>query len=319
MFIRYVLMLLVLFSAVRSFSQRLKYDDVLQSAIAHRQAQNAAHVISWNTEHYLLNIDSFWVDQQKGRLTVLSGNHLVYYAIKILGTYDHKDSTFLWSAYNSSIRKDLASPVTKLITMAGENGWGVAKPSAIRCSFDSANKLATLAFYLDNANGIDHIMTNQNRTNVFFAFYEVEVLDRVTRQVITKVPVKKQYKFVEAPALIDVCRRYVTEFGVNEAKYNELYERSNDDQKYLDTLFANRVQISGKYWDTTSVNYVYFRENRLQAHDLQSISDWRTIEVEGQRYVLYDEKEPWGGLKTWAFRINTVRGENKICNEYLCF
>src|SRR5687767_1156437 len=95
----------ILFFATKSYSQKLNNADALQKAISHRQTQNAAHVILWNTEHFLLNIDSFFVDQNSGLLTVQSGKYLVKYNIKILGTYDHKDSTFLWSAYNSSIHK----------------------------------------------------------------------------------------------------------------------------------------------------------------------------------------------------------------------
>lgn len=84
-------------------------------------------------------------------------------------------------------------------------------------------------------------------------------------------------------------------------------------------MFWNRAKISDKYWDTTSVHYVFFRKNRLQAHNLKSIINWRVIEIEGNHYVLYDERESCDRLKTWAFKMCRFEGENKICNEYLCF
>jgi hypothetical protein len=309
----------ILLFALKADAQQMSYEDALQKAIAHRQTQNAAHVILWNTEHFLLNIDSFSVDQNKSVLTVQSGKFIIKYNIKILGTYDAKDSTFLWSIYNSSIDKNLTTPVSNLISVAAANHWPLEKSYKIKNWYDSVYQLTTLAFYLDNANGINHIWTNGRRTCIFFSFYDVEVYDKRIKSLLTKVPVKKQYNVVDAPALIAVCKNYVTEFDANEKKYSQLYKEHSKDWKYHDTMFANRVKISDKYWDTTSVQYVFFRKNRLQAQDTQSIINWRVIEVEGDRYVLYDEKESWGSLKTWAFKMCQVNRRNKICNEYLCF
>lgn len=319
MFLRKIFAVFILLFASQAYAQQTGYEDALQKAIAHRQTQNAAHVIIWNTDHVLLNMDSFSVDQSKGLLTVQSGKYIVVYNIKILGTYERKDSSFLWSTYNSSIDKSLTTPVSNLISVAAANHWPLAKTYKIRNWYDSVYQLTTLAFYLDNANGINHIWTNGGRTAVYFSFYGVEVYDKRTKSLITKVPVKKQYNIVDAPALIDMCKNYVIAFDANEKKYAHLYEEHNEDWKYHDTMFVNRVVISDKYWDTTSVQYVFFRKNRLQAHDLQSVINWRVIEVEGDLYVLYDEKESWGSLKTWAFKICQVNRENKICNEYLCF
>jgi hypothetical protein len=316
---KYVLLSIALFIATATYGQQLNYEEVLQKAIAHRQTQNAAHIISWDTEHYLLNMDQFTVDQEKGQLTVTSGKHQVTYRIKILGTYDHQDSSFLWSVYNSSIRKDLMAPVSNLMSIATANRWEIAGTRKIRCTFDSAYKLAALVFYLDGANGMNHVMTNNGKTNVFFTFYEVEVYDEATKTWIAKVPVKTHYKPTDAPALVDLCKEYVFEFGHNEAKYNRLYEEHNEDQQYLDTLFANRVTISDKYWDTTSVHYASFKHNRLQAHNLRDVTNWRAIAIGEDTYVLYDEKESWGSLKTWAFKMCRINGQPKICNEYLCF
>src|SRR6187551_1396750 len=117
----------ILLFALQADAQQTSYEDVLQKAIAHRQTQNAAHVILWNTEHFLLNIDSFSIDQSKGLLTVQSGRFVIKYNIKILGTYDYKDSTFLWSTYNSSIDTNLTTPVSNLISVAAANHWPFAK------------------------------------------------------------------------------------------------------------------------------------------------------------------------------------------------
>jgi len=310
---------LILFFVLKANAQQTSYEDALQKAIAHRQTQNAAHVILWNTDHVLLNMDSFSIDQSKSLLTVQSGKYIIKYYIKILGTYDSKDSTFLWSTYNSSIDKNLTTPVSNLISVAAANHWPIAKSYKIKNRYDSVYQLTTLAFYFDNANGINHIWTNGRRTCVFFSFYDVELYDKKTKSLLKKVPAKKQYNVVNGPDLITICRNYVTTFDINEKRYFQLYNEHNKDWKYFDTMFVNRVKISDKYWDTTSVRYFFFRKNRLQAHDLQSIINWRVIEVEGDHYVLYDEKESWGSLKTWAFKMCRFKGENKICDEYLCF
>jgi hypothetical protein len=319
MLLKDILTVLILLFGSQAYAQQTSYEDVLQKAVAHRQTQNAAHVILWNTEHFLLNIDSFSIDQSKSLLTVQSGKYLIKYNIKILGTYNLNDSTFLWSTYNTSVDKNLTNPTSNLISIAAANHWPLAKSYKIKNWHDSVYQLTTLAFYLDNANGINHIWINDRQTCVYFSFYEVEVYDKRTKSLIKKVPVKKQYNVVDAPVLIAVCRNYVTDFAANEKKYSRLYKEHNEDWKYHDTMFLNRVKISDEYWDTTSVNYVFYRKNRLQAQDLQSIINWRVIEVAGNHYVLYDERESWGSLKTWAFKMCQVNKENKICNEYLCF
>jgi len=309
---------MLLFGA-QAYAQQTSYEEALQKAVAHRQMQNAAHVILWNTEHFLLNIDSFSIDRDKSVLTVQSGKYLVRYHIKILGTYNSNDSSFLWSTGDTAVEKNLTSPVSKLISTASANHWPLAKSYKTRNWNDSIYQLTTLAFYLDSANGINHIWTDGMQTCVFFCFYEVEVYDKGTKSMITKVPVKKQYNVVDAPALIALCSNYVADFAANEEKYASLYKEHNEDWKYHDTMFLNRVKISDQYWDTTSVNYVFFRRNRLQAQDLQSTVNWRVIEVAGDHYVLYDERESWGSLKTWAFKMCQVDKKDKICNEYLCF
>jgi hypothetical protein len=316
MFLKNTFLLLIL--ATNAYAQQTGHDDVLQKAINHRQIQHAAHVILWDAAPCLLNIDTFFVDQAKGTLTVQCEQYLVKYNIKILGTYDHHDSTFLWSIYNESILKELTTPVAHLITIAKANQLKIPTTRRVRCSFDSAYKLATLAFYFDQANGIKHIMTNNRRTNVFFTFYDVEVFDKATKKLVMKVPVKKQYQMADAPGAIALCRRYVAAFGANENKYYQLYQKFNKDHKYLDTMFANRVKISDTYWDTTSVRYVFFRRNRLQG-ELSRIINWRAVNINGNIYVLYDEKEPWGAIKTWAFKINQANNKIKIGDEYVSF
>jgi hypothetical protein len=306
----------ILLIATTAWGQKIDYEDAFQKAIAHRQTQNAAHVILWNRAIFQVNIDSFFVDQSIGLLTIHSGKYLVKYNIKILGTYDHKDSTFLWSTYNPSVHKRLTSPVDKLMSVAAANHWPIANTTKIKCPFDSAYNLATLAFYLDSANGMIHVMTNHQRTNVIFSFYDVRVYDRSTNTLIANIPTKKQYKLVEDPALIALCKKYITEYDASETKYYRLYSEHNKDNKYLDTMFFNRIKISDKYWDTTSVDYHFFRKNRLQA--LNHLN-WRVIEIRNSRYVLYDEKQNWLPLKTWAFKMCEVAGQTKICNEYVCF
>ena len=147
MFKKEALIVFILLFSIKAYTQKVSYEETLQKAIAHRQNQNAAHVILWNTDQFLLNMDSFFVDQNKGLLTVQSGKYLIKYDIKILGSYDHEDRTFLWSTYNSSIYKSLTTPVANLISISAANQWQIAKTTKIKCSFDSAYKMATLAFY----------------------------------------------------------------------------------------------------------------------------------------------------------------------------
>jgi hypothetical protein len=194
MLLRNTFLVFILCFAGKLYAQTLNYYGVLQTAMEHRQTQNAANVIIWNTAHYLLNMDSFYVDQEKELLTVSSGRHLVKYNIKIIGTYDLQDSTFLWSVSNKSIKTALTAPVYNLFSVAAANNWRLPTSEKVKCSLDSAWQFAILAFYFDHANGINHIRTNGGRTIVLFNFYEVEVMDNISKKMVVRIPVKSSMK-----------------------------------------------------------------------------------------------------------------------------
>ena len=299
------------------FSQTVVLDSAIQNAINHRQTQNAAHNILWGISHNIME-ESWVVDQEKGEMTVQRGTSTVSCKIKIIGTYDHKDSTFLWSIYNKSIDQNLTEPVRNLMKIANINNWKVFSNQPFKCTFQKAFNLASLVFYYDNANGISHKMTNQNRTNVFFSFYDIEIRDRIFKVFNKTIKTQKQYKIANSPELIEICKKYIIEFDKNEKKYHRLYTVNNN-QKYLDTMFINQVKISDSFWDTTSISYPYFRKNRLQAQSLKTIDNWRVILIDDDiPYVLYDERENWGHINTWAFELYKVNNQYRIRNEYMC-
>lgn len=312
-----ILLWLTFLSPVYIIAQPQSYPEAVEQAIAWRQNQNAAHVILWNNYHYELNEDSFSVDQKRGLYELFTPGKIIRFRISILGTYNHPDSTFLWSIENKSVQRSNNNPVAGLMEEAGKRYWPLPKNGLIHCSFDSAYNLASLAAYLGKTNGMGHVMTNRGKTNVLFAYYEITIHDRKTNRVLQTIPVKQQYQLVNAPDLINHCRLYVTVFGKNEKKYQDLYQGINN-KLYLDTLFRNRVIISDQYWDTTSTQYVFFRRNRLQAYFLDSIVNWRVIDINGNRYVLYDEKTN-RNYSTWGFLICPANVEPRICNEYQCF
>ena len=311
------LLALSLLFTFKSFSQKLNYESELNKAIAHRQMQNAANVIEWDKDLFLLNIDSQYIDQKKGLLIITSGRYLVHYHIKILGTYYFPDSSFLWSNFDNSIDSSLTRPVTKLFSIALKNDWQLQRTRIIGGDFLKLYNMVTLAAYLDNANGIKYITSSDHKTSLYFSFYEVEIYSRATKALLKRIPVRKRYQSIDAPALIEHCRKYVAEFGENESRYTSLYQNHQEDEKYLDTMLINRVKISDKYWDTTSTQYETFRQNRLQAH--YSIDNWRVVLINDVKYVLYDETYPWSAIYTWAFKICEAGGVAKVCDEYLCF
>lgn len=305
------------FFNVALFGQEISLDSAIKISVNHRQTQNAAHNILWGISHNVME-ESWQINQEKGEMTVQRGTSTISCKIKIIGTYDHKDSTFLWSIYNKSINQDLTEPVSNFTKIAKKNNWSIMDTKPIKCSFQKALNLSSLVCYYDNANGISHKMTNQNRTNVIFTYYDIEIKDRLFKVFNKTITTKKQYQIIDAPYLIEICKKYVTEFGNSEKKYYDLYSVNNN-QKYIDTMFSNRVKISDSYWDTTSIAYPYFRRNRLQAQDLKTIDNWRVIQIDDDiYYVLYDEKENWGGVKTWAFEICKVKNQYKIKNEFMC-
>jgi hypothetical protein len=290
---------------------------VLQNAIKHRQNQNAAHDILWGIGHNVMT-DSWIVDQEKGEMTVERGTSIITCKIKIIGTYNHNDSTFLWSTFNKSISENLTQPVTLFLTKAKENNWDIFSKGSIKCTFQQAFDLASVVLLYSNANGIDHKITNK-KTNVVYLFYDIEVKDRLFKVFNKTIPTKKQYDIVSAPELINLCKNYISDYDKNEKKYSSLYKSKNENTKYLDTMFVNRVKISDSYWDTTSTAYIYHRKNRTQAQNLDAVFYWRVVKIDDDiLYVLYDEKENWGYLKTYAFEICKINHYYKIRNEFMC-
>lgn len=311
--------LLLLFSidSKSLFGQVINLDSAIKIAVNHRQTQNAVHNILWGISHNIM-VESWQVNQEKGEMTVQRGTSTITCKIKIIGTYDHKDSTFMWSIYNKSINPDLTVPVGNFTKIARINNWNIMDATPMKCTFQKALSLSSLVCYYDNANGIAHKMTNQNRTNLIFTFYDIEIKDRLFKVFNKTITTKQQYKIVDAPNLIEICKKYVNDFGNNEKKYYSLYVSKNN-QKYLDTMLLNRVKISDSFWDTTSIAYPYFRQNRLQPNDLTTIDNWRVIIIDDDTfYVLYDENENWGIVKTWAFEICKVNNQYKIKNEFIC-
>jgi hypothetical protein len=312
------LLFALVFLSLRSSAQTNSYNQVLEKATEHRNNQLAAHDILWGYSHNNTS-QNFVFDQKAGTMTVERGTNIIQYDIQVVGTFNSNDSTFLWSTENESINKNLTKAVRRLQNVSDKNGWNIFPGKAIKCNFNKAKELATLTFYVDSANGIERVNTNNNKTVVFYTFYEVRITNRMFKLFHTNIPVKPQYQIVKENSLIELCKKYITEFDASEKKYSYLYEKNNKENKYHDTMFLNRVRISDSYWDTTSMAYKYHRHNRSQpqANDMRNVTNLRVVTLGDEvEYVFYDEPQHWGANYVYSFEICYLNGQPKVKNEF---
>src|SRR5688500_18419569 len=80
--------------------QKLTMASYMKSAIEHRQNQLMAHHILWGYGH---NLEVEKLDQEQQTFTGERAVTTIEFKVQVLGTYNQKDSSFLWSIDDGSI------------------------------------------------------------------------------------------------------------------------------------------------------------------------------------------------------------------------
>jgi hypothetical protein len=295
-------------------AQKLDYDATLAKAVQHRNNQLISHTILWGYDKNA-GTDRFSFDQNTHTMTLIKNKVIIHYDIQVIGTYDFKDSTFLWSTDNASIHKDLTKAARSLQEMAGKNQWNIPVGRTIKSSFRRAKEWQTLAFYLDNANGMEHVVTNGNRTAVLYLFYQVRIKDRMNKLFNNTVSNKTQYTLVADTSLVNYVRRYLQVYQENEIKF-EILKGKNKNINYYDSLAGSRNLIARTYWDTTNISFRRQSSYGPAIRDHKAVRNWHVITIsDTTRYVIAEEPMVYGAT-IYTFEITKLNNIPKINNIY---
>lgn len=311
----YSLLFMLLLITAGARAQDPDYNATLAKAIQHRNNQLISHTILWGYDKGA-GADRFTFDQDTGTMTLINNMTIIQYDIQIIGTYDFKDSSFLWSTDNSSIHKQLTKAATGLLNTAAKKQWPIPVGKAIKCRFRQAKELQALAMYLDHANGMAHVTTNGNRTAVLYLFYNVQINDRMNKLFKNTVTTKTHYTLIDDTATINYARQYVHAYNDNEARYEALKWKNNSQINYSDSLLKYELLIMKKYWDTTAISFRRQDPRGISIRAYKAIKNWHVITVgDDTRYVVCEESLVYG-TKTYTLEILTVNGKPKINNLY---
>lgn len=271
-----------------------------------------SHDILWGYSE----VERFLFDQDAGTVTHYRGSTIIQFDIQIIGSYDFEKTTFMWSNRNKYVNKELTKATEKLLSIAKQNKWNIDSDKSFVCPFFKAQEFLTLAFYLNEANGIEHVLTNNNRTAVMYIFYNIRITDKKYKLFSFNIPTKSQYKIVSDDRLINFCKTYIQEITKTAAKYLSM-ERTTKDSRYADSLEYQGDEVASKYWNTSSYNWpTYTRYKRLiEKQDV--FKNWRVLSIgDEHKYVLYEEALP-NEIMIYTFEVSTTNGIPKIENEYV--
>lgn len=285
-----------------ALAQPQNYAATVVKATRHAANQQMSHTILWNNGNNSPS-DHFVFDQERQTMTVESGIFTVQYDVQIIGTYDFKDSSFLWSTDNLSIHQSLQKAAAQTLAAAGKNHWPLTSGKAIKCAFRQAKEWQILAMYLNGANGLEHVTTNNNRTAVLYLFYQVRLQHRLSRLFDFTVDTKTHYQPVTDTALISYARRYIREYQQIPPDYSAPADSA-------------RRALRLKYWDTTNISFSPRQSGSLPFQQYRALRNWHVLSLgDTARYVIVEEALVYG-VQTYALEIKRVNGRPKINNVY---
>jgi hypothetical protein len=121
----------------------------IERAMAGLQVQTAAHDGLWQ-----IGQAAWSVDQTQGTITFTSPKGLRATApVKIVGSYDTRDDTWLWAWENPSIEPALTEHARKVQAYGHEKGYDVLTTPQFTCLEEQCWELTALACMLAEAQG----------------------------------------------------------------------------------------------------------------------------------------------------------------------
>ncbi len=163
-----------LFDRIFGGRKKLPYPTELQPQIERAmgglQAQTTAHDGLWQ-----ISQAAWSVDQGEGTITFTSPKGLIATApVQIIGSYDTRDSSWLWSWENPSIESALTEHARKVRAYGQEKGYQILTTPQFVCPEEQGWDLTALACMLAKAQG--GYRGPAGTTRVFMTFGNVKLM-----------------------------------------------------------------------------------------------------------------------------------------------
>ena len=116
-----------------------------------------------------------WVlDQDVGRMTWSFEDHVASAPAQILGSWNSKVSSFVWSWDNETIREPLRATAEVVRAFGVENGVPALATSPMKLDEEQVRDLVALAFRVGGCSGLYHPFDGQMATYIAFGPVTVE-------------------------------------------------------------------------------------------------------------------------------------------------
>ncbi len=143
--------------------------DQITKAMNGLRLATAAHDATWH-----LGRGNWSVDQTVGTIVFKMPDGMRAEApVQIIGTYNTKDSTWLWGWDHPSIAPPLAENAKKVLAYGQQQGFDRLTTRKLQCSEQEGWEFTALAYLLCNANGAYRGPAGSAR--VFMTFGEVKL------------------------------------------------------------------------------------------------------------------------------------------------
>lgn len=279
--------------------------DILNDLFAHANSSirynNIYQKVIWD----LRPTNEYLVDQTKGTIKYQTDNPKIYAiaGIKILGTFNLDDKTFLWADKNNSIQKYLSDKVEQFRDELPQK-YQIDKFSS-DTNFNK-NLLSLFSFRL-NANGFDS--KRQENTIIYFALLQIEVFEN--EKIKYSIKPESHFEVIENERFINTVKQLHREMvAVNDRYYNK--KELTDE-----AAFQAIKDVHLKYW-LNEDEYYYPPLSWPCDFDEKSTSNWKVVKIKNENriFVVYDADLGWT-IEHLAYEIDEdAKGNKIIIGEY---
>lgn len=176
-------------------------------------------------------------DQETGRLVLKFGGRKTLAAHgQILGSFDPRDGSFMWSWANPSIQPELTQDAARLKAEGERLGVAALTTPVQTVAFDDLLPLLALAAQNGGADGVYRCMVNGS-TSLFVALR-------------FDGPARKGSGIAASDALLEAAHALVTRYNEEMLPIDQEYHENegNDDLRNLRRMVDRKIEIYQRYW-----------------------------------------------------------------------
>ena len=297
-------------AAARTAATRpVNVDDFIEQSVEGLKEMTRLHTADWK----IGDTQRFDVDMDAGRITWTFADGAVATApIQMVGTFNPKDTTFLWAWDHPSIPQPLRKDAA-LVKAYGEK-HKVARLTArkIECDAEASWEFAALAARLGGAHGAYSGEANGPRAFVTFGQVTVESPRQQGKRVIPRPIVFPEHfgapaNEADAKRCLDIVRAYRKTLFETDQRYHEVEraglpagERLRD---MLEKLVGANMAAHEKYWRATDDYHEPGALGWPSHYDDAKASAWAVLTPEPGRFFVRFRYDSQGLVWTNAYEL----------------